>query len=520
MKIIFKISLVILSLCIIKSSNAQKTFGKKITFSQLIDEMSNPASLARWQDKQWTTKQSSAMKLEKRHNAGFFAEKEIGNYIRLEQNEKGQSEMVLMEDKGPGVVMRIWVGNTEANTSTIVRFYFDGNKKPSIVANLRDFVYGKEFIKAPFAANKAKGGNVYLPIPYSRYCKITVENSKELFYVIQYRAYNPKTNIETFDRSQYESNTLLLDKTAKALENPVVDLNDYQTIIDKNISAKSSEEVKLKTGNRAINYLVVKISAEDMKKALRTTFLQLSFDGKETINCPVGDFFGSGLGLNPLEDWMRTVKQNGEMSCRWVMPYQKAATLKITCNGYESVKVTATINYQSWKWDNRSMYFHSSWAIHEKLGILPRPNFNFINIEGRGVYVGETLSITTDSNLWWGEGPEKVSVDGENFPSQFGTGTEDYYGYAWADRTIFFAPFHAQNKIPEGPDWFGTTVNTRIRSLDAIPFKKSLNLDMEIQTHDSNGDVQKYVDYAVATYWYGFATTKGKWIKEPARMKN
>ena len=32
---------------------------------------------------------------------------------------------------------------------------------------------------------------------------------------------------------------------------------------------------------------------------------------------------------------------------------------------------------------------------------------------------------------WWGEGDEKVFVDGEKFPSHFGTGTEDYYGYAW-----------------------------------------------------------------------------------------
>ena len=32
---------------------------------------------------------------------------------------------------------------------------------------------------------------------------------------------------------------------------------------------------------------------------------------------------------------------------------------------------------------------------------------------------------------WWGEGDEKIYVDGEDFPSHFGTGTEDYYGYAW-----------------------------------------------------------------------------------------
>lgn len=33
---------------------------------------------------------------------------------------------------------------------------------------------------------------------------------------------------------------------------------------------------------------------------------------------------------------------------------------------------------------------------------------------------------------WWGEGDEKLFVDGEKFPSTFGTGSEDYVGYAWA----------------------------------------------------------------------------------------
>ena len=32
---------------------------------------------------------------------------------------------------------------------------------------------------------------------------------------------------------------------------------------------------------------------------------------------------------------------------------------------------------------------------------------------------------------WWGEGDEKFFVDGEKFPSTFGTGSEDYFGYAW-----------------------------------------------------------------------------------------
>ena len=109
-------------------------------------------------------------------------------------------------------------------------------------------------------------------------------------------------------------------------------------------------------------------------------------------------------------------------------------------------------------------------------------DFNYVTVEGSGNYVGDTLQITTtDSKFWWGEGDEKIYVDGEAFPSQFGTGTEDYYGYAWGGRhpETFNQAFVTQ---PEGGAnrGIGTTVNGRVRALDTIPFNTSLKLDMEL----------------------------------------
>jgi hypothetical protein len=44
--------------------------------------------------------------------------------------------------------------------------------------------------------------------------------------------------------------------------------------------------------------------------------------------------------------------------------------------------------------------------------------------------------------IWWGEGDEKIWVDGEAFPSIFGTGTEDYYAYSWGGKhTSFYEHF-------------------------------------------------------------------------------
>jgi hypothetical protein len=80
-----------------------------------------------------------------------------------------------------------------------------------------------------------------------------------------------------------------------------------------------------------------------------------------------------------------------------------------------------------------------------------------------------------------GEGDEKIYIDGSVFPDDFDTGSEDYYGYAWGIRK-YFAILHRAQPIGNVnlSDRGGTTVNTRKRSLDAIPFKKSFRFDTEL----------------------------------------
>lgn len=109
--------------------------------------------------------------------------------------------------------------------------------------------------------------------------------------------------------------------------------------------------------------------------------------------------------------------------------------------------------------------------------------------------MGDALTIWNPVRRWWGEGDEKIWVDGEDFPSIFGTGTEDYYGYSWGGMSNDFYehPFHAQptsaiynmhNRKTEAEFATRNTQNysteTRTRSLDVMPFGSSMQLDMEV----------------------------------------
>jgi len=154
------------------------------------------------------------------------------------------------------------------------------------------------------------------------------------------------------------------------------------------------------------------------------------------------------------------------------------------------------------------MYFNSSWRGQYPVSTRPYSDWNYVTLKGRGVYVADTLTIMNPIKVWWGEGDEKIWVDGEDFPSIFGT---DSWGGVSTD--FYQHPFHAQpksnkyNKLnrktnEKEADTSGYSVESRSRSLDTMPFGSSLQLDMEIWHW-----VECEMGYGVGMSWYGFADT-------------
>ena len=118
-------------------------------------------------------------------------------------------------------------------------------------------------------------------------------------------------------------------------------------------------------------------------------------------------------------------------------------------------------------------------------------------------------------------------MNGEVFPSIFGTGTEDYYAYSWGGKSTDFYqhPFHAQPRANEynklnrkkivSRNTKGYSTETRVRALDTMPFSRSLQLDMEIW---SWADAQ--MGYGVGVYWYGDQSTVSNRIPDEAEARN
>ncbi len=51
--------------------------------------------------------------------------------------------------------------------------------------------------------------------------------------------------------------------------------------------------------------------------------------------------------------------------------------------------------------------------------------------KGHGQFVGVTMSVLQNQDMWWGEGDDMFFIDGAEKPSITGTGSEDYFLGAW-----------------------------------------------------------------------------------------
>ena len=133
-----------------------------------------------------------------------------------------------------------------------------------------------------------------------------------------------------------------------------------------------------------------------------------------------------------------------------------------------------------------------------------------LETKGKGHYVGTVLAVRTRSPAWFGEGDEKISIDGEAKPSIWGTGTEDYFLSAWGlkkTRTPYFG-------VPYFDQWGivgGHTSAYRWHLADPIVFNTGIKVAFEHFgwiSPDENPDNkstswnEREDDYASVAFWY------------------
>ncbi len=496
---------------------------KKVTLETLLAEMTDRTAITRLPENSFTLKQFSSYdrKSVSPDNNDWWANADYTQFIREEENE-GRREFVLFDADGPGAVVRYWMTFAgEGASNGTLRFYFDENEMPGIEGNVLDVLSGKKLAVPPLAASVSpeteyehRGQNLYLPIPYAQHCKITYEcdavkfknnrRSPSIYYNICYRTYDSGTRVETFSDEVLSRAKSAIEKTAQELL--TVSKPDGEFLTDGKTLAPS-DEIFLETNEegKAVSHIKIKLKAENLNQALRSTVLSVTFDDEESVWVPVGDFMGTGYQIFPSQTRYSKVSDSGEMESFWLMPFQHSAKIRLINFGDQPVDVNIEATLSDYLWNKTSLHFGASWHEFNRIFTAKDSSLenhewhfdvNYVDLKGQGVYAGDALTVFNTVDAWWGEGDEKIFVDGESFPSFIGTGTEDYYGYAWCRPEKFSHPFIAQ---PTGAGNFhpGMTVNMRYRSLDVIPFQQELNSNIELWHW-----VKTRINFAMTAFWY------------------
>lgn len=252
------------------------------------------------------------------------------------------------------------------------------------------------------------------------------------------------------------------------------------------------------------------IAAEDSGYP-RLLVLRVYWDGEQnpSIECPIGDFFGIGHGLDvPYQSLPITVTSDGRArNCYWPMPFRKSARMTVTNEGQK--RVAAFYYYVDWrklpKLRKDTAYFHAMYR--QEFPTVSGRNYLIADIEGRGHYVGTVQSVRQRTGAWWGEGDDFFFIDGETEPSLRGTGSEDYYCDAWGLRKMSNIYYGAP--VMEGYHPYAHTCVYRWHIADPVIFNKSLHVEIEHKgvTFKDDGTVksgfeERADDFASVAFWY------------------
>lgn len=264
------------------------------------------------------------------------------------------------------------------------------------------------------------------------------------------------------------------------------------------IEPGETRELAVIEGPGAINHIWVTIASPD-ENHLKNLAIRMYWDGEETpsVEGPIGDFFGLGNGTYYQYSSMpiQIGTQNG-LNCFWRMPFATGARVTVTNDGPVACRAFYYyVNYQVYDAPPASpMRFHAQYR--QEYPCTPGENYVFLEAEGRGHYIGCNLSIHNRNDGWWGEGDDMIYVDGEDFPSLHGTGSEDYFCGAWCYGPAFSNLYFG---CPQrGEHAAGALWNVyRYHIEDPVPFTKSIRVTIE-HGHDND----RNDDFSSMAYWY------------------
>jgi|GEM_PF-235603 len=435
-----------------------------------------------------------------------------------ENLKKEGDDYVIAELKGPGSIVRIWSAMPDSGH---VKIYIDGSEEPVIDMPFEDYF---DSTQAPFnypqlVYESASGKNNYVPISYQESCKIVAQEGWGKYYQFNYITFHPETKVESFTKELKPEDKAALEEVndyfaEKRGKSPYkIEEGDEEKTLKEDVDIEAGKSTLIEiAGEYGIKAIKIKTNFADREEeeiALRKLVLQIKWDGESepSVWAPLGDFFGTTPGVNYYKTLPLGMTEDG-FYCYWYMPFAEKAEIEIINNDEKNHQLSYEIVYGELNHKIEELgRFHAKWHgdVFPLEDTARWPDWTVLTTEGKGRFLGMMLHVLSPDKMecldaaglgaaWWGEGDEKFFVDGEKFPSTFGTGTEDYFGYAWGNPSFFERPFNSQSMTMNNR---GHQTLTRWQIADNVPFHKSFDAYLEkYYPNECN------TTYNCVAYWY------------------
>ncbi|MBI3817078.1 MAG: DUF2961 domain-containing protein [Planctomycetes bacterium] len=412
-----------------------------------------------------------------------------GHFLRLDGHRA-----VLAEMEGPGTIVRIWSANPKGR----LKIYFNGEEQPRVNCMFPDFFQGKvEPFSGEFACHDGGGWISYYPMPYEKSCRVEVdnlENPPELYYHVQYLTYPKDTQMETLAKEPGNilKQWLGINDGVRGAFEPMRMANIEKKHIK--IAAGKTESIVDEQGRGLVSEFTIRFGAPIDPAALRALDFRAEIDGTRTMDAPLGDLFTNGFGVREFESSAISWRA-GIGHFKFPMPFRKSIKIEIVNHSNAETEIFSDLSFEKFP-DGRD----SGWALHAEFRSQQYTNnelYEFVSAKGPGKFVGISQSLQGVGDLWYLEGNEEFTIDGEAKPSIVGTGTEDFYNGGWYwDTGPLARPFHGLGVKEEWTT--NRTTPYRFFIMDAIPFEKSIVGKIE---HGSSNEVRDAY-YSSVAFWY------------------
>ncbi|GAA0958394.1 hypothetical protein GCM10009554_70560 [Kribbella koreensis] len=270
-------------------------------------------------------------------------------------------------------------------------------------------------------------------------------------------------------------------------------------------------------GSHSMPYAATPADAERVKPSdalLSGVRIQVTVDGRQRVDAPLGEFFGSGLGENDVRSLFFVMDPDGWYQSWWPMPYLTRATVKLVNTtqyqlsaGQAEVTDARNVKAAADLLTGKTGYFT---AISHRAQPAMGSDWLIADTTGRGKFVGVSHTmegLQPDGNTrGYLEGDERVHVDGERTPAIHGTGTEDYYESGWYfNQGTYSTPFHGNSghEVQAGECKNECDSAFRLHITDSINFQNQLTFGIE---HGQQDDVPAI--YGSTAFLYSAAEQK------------